>query len=87
MPVVVTTELPVNATVGELPKSAPKLPDALVGPVLVMPAPAKTAKDLDVPSAMPACGAAKALVVSATVSAIESPREDAAIRAGTTLIS
>jgi len=40
---------PVKDPVGELPKSAPAVPDAVVGPVFVMPDPAKTAKELASP--------------------------------------
>jgi hypothetical protein len=40
----------VNEVVSALPKSAPAVPEAEVGPVLVMPSPARTTNELVVPS-------------------------------------
>ena len=44
VPVVVTKVSPVKAGVGSEPKSPPAVPLTVVGPVLVMPEPASTAK-------------------------------------------
>ena len=49
-PVVVTWASPVNEVVSALPKSAPAEPEAEVGPVLVIPSPARTTNELVVPS-------------------------------------
>ena len=44
VPEVVTEALPVKVPVGDDPMSDPQVPERVVGPVLVIPEPAKTAK-------------------------------------------
>jgi hypothetical protein len=50
VPVVVMVSVPVKAGVGALPMSPPAVPETVVAPVLVIPAPARTAKVELVPS-------------------------------------
>jgi hypothetical protein len=50
VPVVVMVSVPVKAGVGALPMSPPAVPETVVAPVLVIPAPASTAKVELVPS-------------------------------------
>lgn len=57
VPVVVTETEPENEPLGELPMSAPAVPESVVGPVFVIPEPAKTAKSFVVPRFTVGCAA------------------------------
>jgi hypothetical protein len=56
-PVVVTSASPVKVLVGELPKSAPAVPEAVVAPVFVIPDPARTTNELASPRSTLVCAA------------------------------
>jgi hypothetical protein len=70
VPEVVTVVSPVKVPVGELPMLAPLVPDRVVGPVLVMPEPARTAKLFEVPSCTAGMAAVAKTVMKIVVAVI-----------------
>jgi hypothetical protein len=67
---VVTVVSPVKVPVGELPMFAPLVPESVVGPVLVIPEPASTAKLFAVPSWTAGIAAVAITVMKIDVAAI-----------------